>query len=119
MPDLNNERSTDAIRNPAALQASSSWRRRPTMTVSRGGVSNGRRRRCLPRNLRAASLPFDTEAVGVYADRRLMRAQVGHLLAAEDVMIVAIARTDAATVVTRDFGGFALCGVAIINPWGR
>jgi len=32
-------------------------------------------------------------------------------------MIAAIARTQAATVVTRDVGGFEGCGVAIVNPW--
>lgn len=62
-------------------------------------------------------LPFDAEAANLYADLRILRAQQGHPLAVEDGTIAAIARTHAATVVTRDVGGFERCGVAIINPW--
>ena len=34
-------------------------------------------------------------------------------------MIAAITRTHAATFVPRDVGGFAWCGVAVIDPWER
>ena len=34
-----------------------------------------------------------------------------------DMAIAAIARVHNASVVTRDTGGFAGCGIPIINPW--
>ena len=61
-------------------------------------------------------LPFDAEAADLYADLRILRALQGHPLAVENGMIAAIARTHAATVVTRDVGGFERCGVAIVDP---
>ena len=105
-----------------------------TTAISRGEIVYGIRR--LPdgirrRRLERAALtmfaeefpgrvlPFDAEAADVYADLRLVRARLGQPLAAEDGMIAAIVRTHAATVVTRDTGGFARCGIAIIDPWGR
>jgi hypothetical protein len=105
-----------------------------TTAISRGEIVYGIRR--LPEGIRrrwleraaltmfaeefaGRVLPFDADAADVYADLRLARARLGHPLAAEDGMIAAIARTHAATVVTRDIGGFARCGIAIIDPWGR
>jgi predicted nucleic acid-binding protein len=32
-------------------------------------------------------------------------------------MIAAVARANGAGVVTRDIGGFAECGVPLIDPW--
>jgi len=32
-------------------------------------------------------------------------------------MIAAVARTQGASVVTRDSSGFEGCGVAVVNPW--
>ncbi len=62
-------------------------------------------------------LPFDTLAADIYADLRIARTQAGRPLAAEDGMIAAIAKTQGATVVTRDTGGFDGCGITFINPW--
>jgi predicted nucleic acid-binding protein len=36
---------------------------------------------------------------------------------AADLMIASIARAHGASVVTRDTGDFAGCGLALINPW--
>ena len=103
-----------------------------TTAISRGEIvygirrlPDGIRRRRLERAAMAMFaeeftgrvLPFDAEAADLYADLRIMRAQQGHPLAVEDGMIAAIARTHAATVVTRDVGGFERCGVTIVNPW--
>ena len=62
-------------------------------------------------------LPFDALAADSYADLRVARAQAGRPLAAEDGMIAAIAKTQGATVVTRDTSGFEGCGITLINPW--
>ncbi len=105
-----------------------------TTAISRGEIvygirrlPDGVRRRCLERaamtmfaqEFAGRVLPFDAAAADVYADLRLVRARLGHPLAVEDGMIAAIASTHATTVVTRDVGGFAGCGVAIIDPWGQ
>ena len=103
-----------------------------TTAISRGEIvygirrlPDGARRRRLERaamtmfaeEFPGRVLPFDAEAADLYADLRIMRAHEGHPLAVEDGMIAAIAKAHAATVVTRDVGGFARCGVALINPW--
>ena len=64
-------------------------------------------------------LPFGAEAAAVFADQGLVRDQLGHPVAVEDGTILAIASTRAATVVTRDVGGFARCDVATIDPLGK
>lgn len=62
-------------------------------------------------------LSFDAQAADIYADLRIARAKGGRPLATEDGMIAAIAKTQDATVVTRDVGGFEGCGITLINPW--
>ena len=62
-------------------------------------------------------LPFDKDAAATYARLRTTREQSGRPITTEDAMIAAIAQTHTLTVVTRDTGGFADCGVEIINPW--
>jgi predicted nucleic acid-binding protein len=34
-----------------------------------------------------------------------------------DLMIASIARVKAASLVTRDVGGFEHCGLTVIDPW--
>ena len=63
------------------------------------------------------TLAFDAEAADIYAELRIVRAQAGRPLAAEDGMIAAIARVRGATVVTRDAGGFERCGITLVDPW--
>jgi predicted nucleic acid-binding protein len=62
-------------------------------------------------------LPFDERATSAYAELRTTREKAGRPITTEDAMIAAIARTNTLTVVSRDTGGFADCGVALINPW--
>jgi predicted nucleic acid-binding protein len=62
-------------------------------------------------------LPFDSEAAMAYADIFAARRQLGRPIATVDLMIASIARSQSATVVTRDTAGFADCGRALINPW--
>jgi predicted nucleic acid-binding protein len=62
-------------------------------------------------------LPFDAAAASTYADVRIARERTGLPIAQEDGTIAAIARVAGATVVTRDQGGFAGCGVPVVDPW--
>jgi len=62
-------------------------------------------------------LPFDTVAAAANADMFAARRQAGRPTTILDLMIAAIARADSATVVTRDGGGFAGCGVPVVDPW--
>ena len=62
-------------------------------------------------------LPFDDRAADAYADIRLTRQRIGRPVTTEDAMIAAIARPHAASLVTRDEGGFFACGIATVNPW--
>ena len=62
-------------------------------------------------------LPFDTAAAETYADLRVLRRRAGLPVSLEDGMIAAIAHVGDYTIVTRDIGGFAECGVALIDPW--
>jgi predicted nucleic acid-binding protein len=62
-------------------------------------------------------LPFDAAAADFYAELRVLRARGGRPIATEDAMIAAVARVHGATVVTRDVGGFAGCGLVVVDPW--
>ena len=62
-------------------------------------------------------LPFDQDAARAFAVIKSERAQGGRPILTEDAMIAAIAHTHRLSVVTRDDGGFAGCGVSVINPW--
>ena len=64
-------------------------------------------------------LPFNAAAAQVYADLFAARRQFGHPSSMPDLMIAAIARANDAIVVTRDSGGFAGCGLTVIDPWSR
>jgi predicted nucleic acid-binding protein len=88
-------------------------------------MPEGRRRSALEAAARAMFmddfegrvLPFDTESAAAYADIFAARRSAGLPAAPLDLMIASVARTKAATVVTRDISGFEGCGVALINPW--
>ncbi len=62
-------------------------------------------------------LPFDAAAASHYAALFAARRQSGRPSAAPDLMIAAVARANGASVVTRDSGGFAGCGLNVIDPW--
>lgn len=62
-------------------------------------------------------LPFDADAAVIYAELFALRRSAGRPAAIADLMIASIARMHGASVVTRDTGGFAGCGLALIDPW--
>ena len=64
-------------------------------------------------------LPFDMDAAAAYADIFAARRRVGRpaATATVDLMIAAVARSQGASVVTRNVADFEECGVAIVNPW--
>jgi hypothetical protein len=62
-------------------------------------------------------LPFDTAAAVAYADIFAARQRAGRPVATVDLMIAAVARSQRASVVTRNVADFAACGVTVVNPW--
>lgn len=88
-------------------------------------MPDGRRRRDLEAAARAMFtedfdgrvLPFDTDAAVAYAELFAARRLAGRPIATVDLMIASVARSQGASVVTRDISGFEECGVTLINPW--
>jgi predicted nucleic acid-binding protein len=62
-------------------------------------------------------LPFDMAAAIAYADIFAARRRAGRPSTTIDLMIAAIARSNGASVVTRNVADFEECGVEIVNPW--
>lgn len=62
-------------------------------------------------------LPFDREAAECCAMIRAERRLAGRPVALADAQIAGIARAVGAVVATRDGGGFAGCGIDVVNPW--
>ena len=62
-------------------------------------------------------LPFDGAAATVYAELYAVRRRGGRSTATVDLMIAAIAKTQVASIATRNVTDFEECGVPIINPW--
>jgi predicted nucleic acid-binding protein len=89
-----------------------------------GILPDGRRRRILEAAARAIFvddfngriLPFDQAAAGLYAELFAARKRAGRPTATADLMIAAVARASGAHMVTRDTGGFADCGLSLIEP---
>jgi hypothetical protein len=88
--------------------------------------AHGRRRESLETAARAMFendfaervLPFDREAAIAYGDLFAARRRAGRPSSTSDLMIAAIARAKAASVVTRDIGDFEHCGViTVLDPW--
>lgn len=88
-------------------------------------LPDGRRRRELEVAARAMFqddfeariLPFDSNAAAACADILAVRKRTGRSIAPLDFMIAATARTNSASMVTRDSGGFEGCGLTLIDPW--
>ena len=64
-------------------------------------------------------LPFDMAAAVAYADVFASRRRTGRSTATVDLMIASVARSNGASVVTRNVADFEGCGVAVVNPWDR
>ncbi len=62
-------------------------------------------------------LPFDGTAAKRYVKLRAARRRAGMPMEGFDAQIAAIALTSGAILATRDTGGFADCGLTVINPW--
>lgn len=62
-------------------------------------------------------LPFNGAAAERYAEIRAARRGAGDPMEAFDAQIAAVALTSGAVLATRDVGGFADCGLVIVNPW--
>jgi predicted nucleic acid-binding protein len=62
-------------------------------------------------------LTFDLEAAVAYAVILAARRRIGRPTATIDLMVAAIARSQGASVVTRNVSDFEGCGIAVVNPW--
>jgi predicted nucleic acid-binding protein len=85
-----------------------------------------RRRRTMPgvaaeamfaEDLAGRVLPFNSDAAVHYAEIVTTRRRMGNPIEAFDALIAATALSAGADVATRDIGGFANCGVSLIDPW--
>jgi hypothetical protein len=68
-------------------------------------------------DLRGRILAFDTAAADRYAEIIVSRRQAGAPIHTFGALIAATALVAHAAVVTRDTGGFAGCGLTLIDPW--
>jgi predicted nucleic acid-binding protein len=62
-------------------------------------------------------LPFEARAAARYPEIVLARRQAGNPIEKFDALIAAPALAAGASNATRDIGGFAGCGLTVINPW--
>lgn len=62
-------------------------------------------------------LPFEAEAAARYPEIVLARRQAGNPIEKFDALIAATALAAGASIATRDIGGFAGCGLTVIDPW--
>ena len=62
-------------------------------------------------------LPFDSDAAQAYALIAAARRTGGRPISQADCQIAAIARSQGASVATRDVDGFEGCGIDVVNPW--
>jgi predicted nucleic acid-binding protein len=62
-------------------------------------------------------LPFEAKAAARYPEIVLARRQAGNPIEKFDALIAATALAAGASIATRDTGGFADCGLTVIDPW--
>ena len=62
-------------------------------------------------------LPFEARAAAHYPEIVLARRQAGNPIEKFDALIAATALAAGARIATRDTGGFAGCGLTVIDPW--
>jgi predicted nucleic acid-binding protein len=90
-----------------------------------GALPEGRRRMALAaaaaamfaEDFSGRILPFEARAAARYPDIVLARRQAGNPIEKFDALIAATALGAGASVATRDTGGFAGCGLTLIDPW--
>lgn len=66
---------------------------------------------------RGRVLAFDSAAARMFAMIVADRHRLGRPINYMDAQIAAIARSNGASIATRDLQGFANCGVDVIDPW--
>ena len=64
-------------------------------------------------------LSFEAAAASAYAEISAARRRAGRPIGTFDSIIAAIARSQDATIVTRNVGGFEHTGVSLLNPWDQ
>jgi toxin FitB len=62
-------------------------------------------------------LPFEAAAAAHYPEIVLARRRAGNPIEKFDALIAATALAAGAGIATRDIGGFAGCGLTLVNPW--
>ncbi len=62
-------------------------------------------------------LSFDSGAAQAYATIAAARRTAGRPINHADCQIAAIARSNGASVATRDVNDFEGCGIEVVNPW--
>jgi toxin FitB len=62
-------------------------------------------------------LPFEARAAARYPEIVLARRQAGNPIEKFDALIAATALAAGASIATQDSGGFAGCGLTVIDPW--
>lgn len=88
-------------------------------------LPSGRRKKALTaaaeavfdEDLAGRILPFDSSSAVHYAKLVIARRDAGASIEAFDALISAAALSAGAGIATRDVGGFAGCGLSVINPW--
>jgi hypothetical protein len=64
-------------------------------------------------------LAFNLRAAETFAEIVVAREQIGAPIAPLDAQIAAIARSQGATLATRNLKDFAGCGVTLVDPWAE
>ncbi|MBV8737036.1 MAG: type II toxin-antitoxin system VapC family toxin [Alphaproteobacteria bacterium] len=62
-------------------------------------------------------LPFEARAAARYSEIVIARRHAGKPIEKFDALIAATALAAGASIATRDTGGFAGCGLTVIDPW--
>jgi predicted nucleic acid-binding protein len=96
-----------------------------TTEINRAALPDGRRRAALSaaadamfaEDFAGRILPFGPEAAARYPEIVLARRRAGKPIEGFDALIAATALGAGACVATRDTGGFAGCGLVLLNPW--
>ena len=63
------------------------------------------------------ALPFTADCAPAYAETVIARRRSGRPIATLDALIAAVAKTNDASIATRDVEGFTGVGLSVVNPW--
>ncbi len=68
-------------------------------------------------DFRGQVLKFDVSAARHYGQILALRRQMGRPIREMDVLIAALAKSNDATLATRNLRDFEHCGIHLVNPW--